>query len=82
LWFNIFPNAIVETLVAPASDHYPIFVNVAHTPQPYASKHNFCYENAWHLEPGFKDLVTNSWQEHSTHNIILNLSSLDKITLS
>jgi len=75
LWFNIFPNAIVETLVAPASDHYPIYVNVAPSPRPYASKRNFQYENAWHLEPGFKDFVTNSWQEHSLNNIIPKLSS-------
>jgi len=75
LWFNIFLDAVVETLVAPASDHYPIYLNVAPTPRPYASKHNFCYENVWHLEPGFKDRVTNSWQEHSTRNIISKLSS-------
>jgi len=50
-------------------------VKVAPTPRPYASKRNFRYENVWHLEPGFKDLVTNSWQEHSIHNIIPKLSS-------
>jgi len=75
LWFNIFPNATVETLVAPASDHYPIYVNVAPTPRPHVSQRHFCYENVWHLEPGFKDLVTNSWQEYSTHTIIPKLSS-------
>jgi len=73
-WFNFFPNAIVETLVAPASDHYPIHVTVAPTPRHYVSKRNFRYENAWHLEPGFQDFVTNSWQEHSLHNIIPKLS--------
>jgi len=75
LWFNLFPNAIVETLVAPASDHYPIHVTVAPIPRHYVSKRNFRYENAWHLEPGFTDLVTNSWQEHSPHNIIPKLFS-------
>jgi len=75
MWFNIFPNATVETLVALASDHYPIYVNVAPTPWPIVSKRHFRYENAWHLEPGFKDLVTNSWQEHSNHTIIPKLSS-------
>jgi hypothetical protein len=25
-WFNIFPNAILENLPAPASDHYPIML--------------------------------------------------------
>ena len=75
LWFNIFPNASVDTLVAPASEHYPIFVNVAPTPRPCAFKRYFRYENVWHLEPGFKDPVTNSWQEYSTHTIIPKLAS-------
>ena len=75
MWFNIFQNAIVETLVAHAYDHYPIYVNVAPTPRPIVSKRHFRYENVWHLEPGFKDLVTNSWQEHSNHTIIPKLSS-------
>jgi hypothetical protein len=25
LWFNFFPEASIETLVAPASDHYPCY---------------------------------------------------------
>jgi len=54
LWFNMFPNATVETLVAPASDHYPILVNIAPIPRPHVPKGHFCYENVWQLEPGFK----------------------------
>ena len=75
LWFNIFPDAIVEILVAPTSDHYPILVNVAPTPRPQFNKRHFCYENAWQLEPGFKKLVTNSWQEHPMTTLIPKLSS-------
>jgi hypothetical protein len=75
LWFNIFPNAYVETLVAPASDHYPIYVNLVPTPRTHTYKRNFNYENVWHLEPDFKELVTNSWQEHTTHTLISKLSS-------
>lgn len=75
LWFHIFPTAYVETLVALASDHYLIYLSLAPSPRPYIAKCNFRYENVWHLEPGFKEFVTNSWQEHSTHTIILKLSS-------
>jgi hypothetical protein len=32
----------------------------------------------WHLELGFKELVTNSWQDHFTHTIIPKLSSCAK----
>jgi len=71
----MFPNASVETLVAPASDHYPIWLECSPKPRPPQHKRHFRYENAWHLEPGFKELVTNSWQVHSTNTIILKLSS-------
>jgi len=74
LWFNMFPNAIVETLVAPASDHYPILVNVAPIPRPHVHKRHFRYENAWQLEPGFKELVTNSWQNHLASTLMPKLS--------
>ena len=75
LWFNIFPNATVETLVAPTFDHYPILVNIAPTPRTQIHKRHFRYENVWHLEPGFKDLVTNSWQEYSSSTLLPKLSS-------
>ncbi|XP_039687912.1 uncharacterized protein [Medicago truncatula] len=37
LWFNIFLNATVETLVAPVSDHYPIYEYSTHTIIPKLS---------------------------------------------
>ena len=74
-WFNIFPNASMETLVAPASDHYPILLQCSPRPQPTYHRRHFRYENAWHLEPGFTDFVTNSWQVHSNNALIPQLSS-------
>jgi len=38
LWFNLFQNASVETLVAPASDHYPILFNRSPMPKPHLHK--------------------------------------------
>jgi len=35
LWFTLFPNASIETLVAPASDHYPILLNRNPLPRPH-----------------------------------------------
>jgi hypothetical protein len=68
----MFPNASVENLVAPSSDHYPILLQCSPKPRP---KKHFRYENAWHLEPGFKDLVFDSWQVHSNNTLIPKLSS-------
>nr|ABD33242.1 Hemopexin, related [Medicago truncatula] len=73
-WLNLFPEATVETLVAPASDHYPILLNRT-VPHPHLNKRHFRYENAWHLEPGFKDLVTDSWLVYSSNPLIPKLSS-------
>jgi len=74
LWFNMFHNASVENLVAPASDHYPILLQCSPKPRPTHHQRQFRYENAWHLELGFKDLVTNSWQVHSSNTIMSKLS--------
>jgi len=74
-WFDMFPNASVENLVAPASDHYPILLQCSPRPRPISYQRRFRYENAWHLEPGFTDLVTNSWQVHSNNTLISKLSS-------
>jgi len=43
-------------------------------PRLHLHKHNFRYENVWHMEPGFKELVTNSWKIHLINSIILKLS--------
>lgn len=74
-WFTLFPNANLENLVAPVSDHYPILLNRNPVPRPYLRHRNFRYENAWHIEPGFKDFVTNSWNMQDHVNIIPKLSA-------
>jgi len=78
LWFNFFPEASVETLVVPTSDHYPILLNCRPIPRHHLNKRHFQYENAWHLEPGFKDMVTNSWQVYSNNSIMPKMSSCAK----
>jgi len=75
LWFNLYPEALVETLMAPASDHYPILIHCRPMPRSHHNKRHFRYENAWHLEPGFKEMVTNSWQVYSNNAIMPKMSS-------
>jgi len=75
LWFSLFPEASVETLVAPASDHYLILINHLPMPRSHHNKRHFLYENAWHLETGFKEMVTNSWQVYSNNAIMPKMSS-------
>lgn len=74
MWLALFPNDYVETLVAPASDHYPTLLNRNPLPRHHLCQRNFRYKNAWQLEPGFKDLVSNSWQVYASHSLISKLS--------
>ena len=74
-WFNLFPYANLENLVASTSDHYPILLNRSPISRPHLRHRNFCYENAWHIEPGFRELVTDSWHMYEHENIIPKLAS-------
>lgn len=74
-WFDIFPNAVLENLVAPASNHYPIVLSRNPVPRPQFHKRNFRYENAWQLEPGFKDFVTDSWNQRVDCPLIPRLNA-------
>jgi hypothetical protein len=45
-WFDLFPNDVLENLVAPSSDHYPIVLNRNLVARPHLHKRRFRYENA------------------------------------
>jgi hypothetical protein len=40
-WFSLFPNAKLENLVAPASDHYPIFLEYSPVARPHPNRRKF-----------------------------------------
>ena len=44
-------------------------------PRPQFHKRNFRYENAWQLEPGFKDVVTDSWNQRVDCSLIPRLNA-------
>ena len=60
-WFDIFPEAQLINLVAPASDHYPILVNCLPVANSYHFQRSFRFENSWKLEPGFDDFLKETW---------------------
>jgi hypothetical protein len=59
-WLNQFSNALLENLVAPVSDHYPLLLHRCYVSRPHAPPRKFRYENMWQLEPGFMEIVTDS----------------------
>ncbi|PNX96248.1 endonuclease/exonuclease/phosphatase family protein, partial [Trifolium pratense] len=56
-WFQMFPYAKVENLVAPASDHYPILLDRDPAVRSCRPQRKFKFENAWCLESGLDDVV-------------------------
>jgi hypothetical protein len=68
-WLNQFSNALLENLVAPVSNHYPLLLHRCYVSRPHAPPRKFRYENMWQLEPGFMEIVTDSWNLHLTDSI-------------
>jgi hypothetical protein len=60
-WFRMFPNVMVENLVAPASDHYPLLLKKEESQRIWVPRQSFKFENAWCVEQGIYDIVSNSW---------------------
>jgi len=72
-WFQLFPNAKVENLVALASDHYPILLTREPVTRVWVPKRTFKFENAWCVEPGIHDVVSDSWLSSAGMPIIERL---------
>ncbi|MCH80906.1 replication protein A 70 kDa dna-binding subunit, partial [Trifolium medium] len=72
-WFEMFPNAKLANLVAPASDHYPILLD--RDPVVRMSRHfrRFKFKNAWCVEPDFNEFVHQSWQSSADSSAISRL---------
>lgn len=59
-WFSLFPQATLLNLVAPISDHTPIFLQaelILHCPR----RRRFGFENSWLAEHDFMDIVRKGW---------------------
>ena len=50
-------------------------MNRSSVSRPHIHRRKFWYENGWHSEPGFKELVAESWHTQSTNSVISKLSS-------
>ena len=74
-WFEFFPSASLENLVAPASDHYPILLEWVPKVRPNRARRTFKFENAWKLEPGFNALVTDRWNSYKSDPLLERLQS-------
>jgi hypothetical protein len=72
-WFALFPNAKLENLVAPVSDHYPIFLECSPVDRRHSHQRHFHFENAWKLEPGFNDFFTDRWTSSGNGSVITRL---------
>jgi hypothetical protein len=73
-WFGLFQNAKLENLAAPASDHYPIFLECSPVVRPHPNRRNFRFENAWKFEPGFNDFFTERWTTSGNDSVVTHLN--------
>ncbi|XP_073066021.1 uncharacterized protein [Primulina eburnea] len=61
-WSSIFPQAKLFNQSAPLSDHNPILLQTE-TPTQFAKRRGFRFENTWLNEPGFTEVVKQSWEK-------------------
>ncbi|XP_057779716.1 uncharacterized protein LOC130998302 [Salvia miltiorrhiza] len=80
-WRNLFPNAMVSSLLAPISDHAPIILKCNGMPSPLSPR-RFRFENKWCLEPEFPNIVRDCWTNLSGIHITDRLMAVsDAITV-
>jgi hypothetical protein len=73
-WSNLFPNAILENLSAPASDHYPILLVRQPGSRGRGFQSKFKFENAWLVDPNFRDYVHDRWVSYGDQTILQKLN--------
>ncbi|PNX77146.1 endonuclease/exonuclease/phosphatase family protein, partial [Trifolium pratense] len=78
-WSQLFPNVILENLAAPASDHYPILLVRQPESRGRGFQSRFKFENAWLVDPEFRDYVRDRWSSYGDQAISqkLNMCALD-----
>jgi hypothetical protein len=74
-WFRMFPNVMVENLVAPASDHYPLLLKKEESQRIWVPRQSFKFENAWCVEPGIYDIVSDSWSSSAGMQVVDKLTT-------
>jgi len=74
-WMQMFLNVILEKLVAPSYDHFPISLDRTLVAQSHRIKRSFKFENACRIEDGLNEVVHNSWLESAGNNVINKLSA-------
>jgi len=75
---QLFPNAKLENLVAPSSDHFPILLDRTSVARSHRVERYFKFENAWRIDDGVNDVIQDSWLGSAGRNVIHKLSKCAK----
>lgn len=59
-WFSLYPEATLQSLIAPISDHSPILLSTISRPNR-VHRNQFTFDNRWIQEKGFKEVVQKCW---------------------
>lgn len=74
-WMQMFPNAKLENLVAPSSNHFPILLEKTPVARIHRVKRSFKFKNAWRIEDGVNNVVRHIWLGSAGSNVINKLSN-------
>lgn len=69
-WQIQFPDAVLENLPAPSSDHYAILLSCESISNNRRVLPRFKFENAWLADPGFSSFVTDKWSSYGVCPIV------------
>ena len=72
-WQVLFPNAVLDNLPAPSSDHYAIMLSCAPQPNNRRLAPRFKFENAWLADPGFSIFIKDKWNSYGACPIVEKL---------
>ncbi|WJX93691.1 hypothetical protein P8452_75185 [Trifolium repens] len=73
-WHLLFPDAILENLPAPASDHYPIRLVRDSNSRSRRGLSRFKFENAWLVDPECSKFVQQQWSSYESQEIMQKLN--------
>lgn len=72
-WLSLFPEARLDNLLAPISDHIPIVLNCDEVLRP-PIRERFKFENYWLLEPGVDEVVRKGWSKAEMGDVMMKLA--------
>lgn len=73
-WRDMFPDAVVQHLVSPRSDHCPLWLNLK-PPEERPAQRIQWYEIMWEREQSLGNVISDAWSEVCSKNNLGDIAS-------